>query len=61
MHKTQQGLSGGMSCRTNLICFFDKITDFLDKGNAVGLIYLEFSKEFHAAWKVVQWSLVKCR
>lgn len=31
---------------TNVICFFDKITDFLDKGNAAGLISLEFSKEF---------------
>ncbi|CAM4576291.1 unnamed protein product [Caretta caretta] len=34
------------SCQTNLISFFEKVTDFLDKGNAVDLIYLDFSKAF---------------
>lgn len=33
-------------CQTNSISFFDKIIDFLDKGNAVDLIYLDFSKAF---------------
>ncbi|CAM5110189.1 unnamed protein product [Natator depressus] len=32
--------------RANLISFFEKVTDFLDKGNAVDLIYLDFSKAF---------------
>ncbi|CAM5148359.1 unnamed protein product [Eretmochelys imbricata] len=33
-------------CQTNLISFFEKVTDFLDKENAVDLIYLDFSKAF---------------
>ncbi|CAM4559628.1 unnamed protein product [Caretta caretta] len=43
--KIQHGFTKG-SCQTNLISFFEKVTDFLDKGNAVDLIYLDFSKVF---------------
>ncbi|CAM4697526.1 unnamed protein product [Caretta caretta] len=43
--KIQHGFTKGRSCQTNLI-FFEKVTDFLDKGNAVDLIYLDFSKAF---------------
>ncbi|CAM5146391.1 unnamed protein product [Natator depressus] len=41
--KIQHGFTKG---QTNLISFFEKVTDFLDKGNAVDLIYLNFSKAF---------------
>ncbi|CAM5164461.1 unnamed protein product [Natator depressus] len=44
--KIQHGFTKGRSCQTNLISFFEKVTDFLDKGNAVDLIYLDFSKAF---------------
>uniref|UniRef100_K7F0K2 Reverse transcriptase domain-containing protein n=1 Tax=Pelodiscus sinensis TaxID=13735 RepID=K7F0K2_PELSI len=44
--KLQHGFTKGRSCQTNLISFFEKVTDFLDKGNAVDLIYLNFSKAF---------------
>ncbi|CAM5151441.1 unnamed protein product [Natator depressus] len=44
--KMQHGFTKGRSCQTNLISFFEKLTDFLDKGNAVDLIYLDFSKAF---------------
>ncbi|CAM4590454.1 unnamed protein product [Lepidochelys kempii] len=44
--KIQHGLTKGRSCQTNLISFFENVTDFLDKGNAVDLIYLDFSKAF---------------
>ncbi|CAM5087852.1 unnamed protein product [Natator depressus] len=44
--KIQHGFTKGRSCQTNLISFFDKVIDFLDKGNAVDLIYLDFSKAF---------------
>ncbi|CAM4707266.1 unnamed protein product [Lepidochelys kempii] len=44
--KIQHGFTKGRSCQTNLISFFEKVTDFLDKGNAVDLIYLNFSKVF---------------
>ncbi|CAM4532923.1 unnamed protein product [Caretta caretta] len=44
--KIQHGFTKGGSCQTNLISFFEKVTDFLDKGNTVDLIYLDFSKAF---------------
>ncbi|CAM5091881.1 unnamed protein product [Eretmochelys imbricata] len=44
--KIQHGFTKGRFCQTNLISFFEKVTDFLDKGNAVDLIYLDFSKAF---------------
>ncbi|CAM4684360.1 unnamed protein product, partial [Lepidochelys kempii] len=37
--KIQHGFTKGRS-------FFEKVTDFLDKGNTVDLIYLDFSKAF---------------
>uniref|UniRef100_A0A452GZ21 Reverse transcriptase domain-containing protein n=1 Tax=Gopherus agassizii TaxID=38772 RepID=A0A452GZ21_9SAUR len=42
----QHGFTKGRSCQTNLISFFEKVTDYLDKGNAVDIIYLDFSKAF---------------
>ncbi|CAM4509157.1 unnamed protein product [Caretta caretta] len=44
--KIQHGFTKGRSCQTKLISFFEKVTDFLDKGNAVDLIYLDFNKAF---------------
>ncbi|CAM5100391.1 unnamed protein product [Eretmochelys imbricata] len=44
--KIQHGFTKGRSCQTNLISFFEKVTDFLNKGNTVDLIYLDFSKAF---------------
>ncbi|CAM4574787.1 unnamed protein product [Caretta caretta] len=43
--KIQHSFTKGRSCQTNLISF-EKVTDFLDKGNAVDLIYLDFSTAF---------------
>ncbi|CAM5116524.1 unnamed protein product [Natator depressus] len=44
--KIQHGFTKGRSCQTKLISFFEKVTDFLDKGNSVDLIYLDFIKGF---------------
>lgn len=44
--KTLDRFTKDTECQTNSISFFDKIIDFLDKGNAVDLIYLDFSKAF---------------
>ncbi|CAM5138517.1 unnamed protein product [Natator depressus] len=44
--KIQHGFTKGRSCQTNLIALFETETDFLDKGNAVDLIYLDFNKTF---------------
>ncbi|CAM5123271.1 unnamed protein product, partial [Eretmochelys imbricata] len=44
--KIQHGFTKGRLCQTNLISFFEKVTEFVDKRNAVDLIYLDFSKAF---------------
>ncbi|CAM4548729.1 unnamed protein product [Lepidochelys olivacea] len=44
--KIQHGFTKGRSCQTNLISSFEKVANFLDKGNTVDLIYLDFSKAF---------------
>ncbi|CAM4571088.1 unnamed protein product [Caretta caretta] len=44
--KIQHGFTKGRLCQTNLVSFFEKVTDVLDKGNTVDQIYLDFSKAF---------------
>jgi len=36
----------GGSCLTNLISYYDQVTRLVDKGKAVGVVYLNFSKAF---------------
>ena len=46
LHNTQHGFRKGRSCQTNLIEFFDKITQWTDEGNCVDVLYLDFRKAF---------------
>ena len=41
----QHGLMKGRSCLTNLI-FYNQVTDLVDEGKAVVVVYLAFSKAF---------------
>lgn len=36
------------SCHTNLISFFDDIRTLVDKGNRVGVMYVDSCKAFHS-------------
>ena len=40
IRKSQHGFMRGRSCTTNLISFMDKITEALDKGEPVDVIFL---------------------
>uniref|UniRef100_A0A493TWI3 Reverse transcriptase domain-containing protein n=1 Tax=Anas platyrhynchos platyrhynchos TaxID=8840 RepID=A0A493TWI3_ANAPP len=42
----QHGLMKGRSCLTNLISFYDKVTNWVDEEKAVDVVYLDFSKAF---------------
>lgn len=44
MAKAWRIFTKGRLCQVNLISSYNRITDFLDKDNAVNIIYLELSK-----------------
>ena len=46
IRRSQHGFLRGRSCATNLISFMDKITEALDKGESVDVIFLDFAKAF---------------
>ena len=59
--KSQHGFLKNKSCQTNLISFFEKVTTLLDQGNAVDIVYLDFSKAFDKVpHDLLICKLVKC-
>ena len=46
LRETQHGFRRGRSCLTNLLTFLDRVTEELDKGGSVDVIYLDFAKAF---------------
>ena len=46
LYNTQHGFRRGRSCQTNLIEFFDQVTQWMDEGACVDVLYLDFRKAF---------------
>ena len=46
LRNSQHGFRKGRSCQTNLIEFYDKVTGWMDDGNCVDVLFLDFKKAF---------------
>ena len=46
IRETQHGFTTGKSCLTNLLKFLEEVTKYVDEGNPVDVLYLDFSKAF---------------
>ena len=46
INPSQHGFVKARSCLTNLLCFFEEITKWVDEGSPVDVIYLDFQKAF---------------
>ena len=46
LRTSQHGFRKGRSCLTNLLTFLDRVTDGLDRGESVDVIFLDFAKAF---------------
>ena len=46
INTSQHGFLKARSCQTNLLCFFEEITKWVDDGSPVDVIYLDFQKAF---------------
>lgn len=46
---SQHGFTKGKSCLTNLTAFYEDITRWIDDGEAVDVVYLDFSRAFNTA------------
>ena len=44
--KSQHGFLKARSCLTNLLCFLEDITKWVDDGSPVDVVYLDFQKAF---------------
>ena len=46
INSSQRGFLKSKSCLTNLLCFFEELTKWVDEGSPVDIIYLDFQKAF---------------
>jgi len=46
LFESQHGFRQGKSCLSNLLTFLDKVTTYIDDGNNIDVIYLDFVKVF---------------
>ena len=42
----QHGYLKARSCLTNILCFFEEITKWVDDGSPVDVVYLDFQRAF---------------
>ena len=56
LNETQHEFISKRSCLTNLLQFIEKITDFIDQGYPMDVVFLDFQKAFD---KVLHERLVK--
>ena len=43
---SQHGFTKGSSCLTNLLEFYEAVSDWVDEGKEVDIVYLDFKKAF---------------
>ena len=46
LNSSQHGFLKARSCLTNMLCFLEEITKWIDVGSPVDIIYLDFQKAF---------------
>ena len=46
---SQHEFTKGSSCLTNLLEFYEAVSDWVDEGKAVDIVYLDFMKAFDKA------------
>ena len=46
LNSSQHGFLKARSCLTNMLCFLEEITKWIDVGSPVDIIYLDFKKAF---------------
>ena len=46
INPSQHGFLKAKPCLTNLLCFLEEITKWVDDGSPVDVIYLDFQKAF---------------
>ena len=46
LNSSQHGFLKARSCLTNMLCFFEEISKWIDVGSPVDIIYLDFQKAF---------------
>ena len=46
INPSQHGFLKARSCLTNMLCFFEDVTKWIDEGSPVDIIYLDFQKAF---------------
>ncbi|PKU43601.1 rna-directed dna polymerase from mobile element jockey- hypothetical protein [Limosa lapponica baueri] len=46
VRSSQNGFTKGKPCLTNLINFYDEMTDVVDERRVLGIVYVDFTKAF---------------